>query len=151
MDVVAGPRPDTGLIPARGRTVASKENILSRLRRTENVVAPAEARSNALNCGHREGRLRILLSAFSCAPGVGSEPGLSWGLAHALASGHDVWLLLDEHNQDSVEKISANRNSEQAVKFVFVKLPKIFRVFYSATWRGYPYYFLWQIAAYLKA
>ncbi|HXG34264.1 MAG TPA: glycosyltransferase family 4 protein, partial [Bryobacteraceae bacterium] len=46
---------------------------------------------------------------------------------------------------------SANRNSEQAVKFVFVKLPKIFRVFYSATWRGYPYYFLWQIAAYLKA
>ena len=39
-------------------------------------------------------RLRILLSAFACIVGRGSEPGMGWGWAQALsAAGHDVTVV----------------------------------------------------------
>lgn len=150
MDVVAGRRPDVGLVPARASTMGGKENTLSLLPRTDSVVASAAKNTSAPNHGQPNGRLRILLSAFSCAPDVGSEPGLSWGLARALASQHDVWLLVDEHSRKSLEKALASEITSNTTKLICVKLPKICHIFYSATWRGYLYYCLWQIAAYLR-
>lgn len=126
-------------------------NILRDLRRTDSAVGSTGTEMTLRNSGHRKRRLRILLSAFSCAPGVGSEPGLSWSLAHALASEHDVWLLLDEHNRQSVNKILASETSRNELQLIFLRLPKIFRLFYSSTWKGYLYYCAWQIAAYVTA
>lgn len=39
------------------------------------------------------GRLKILVSAYACQPGRGSEPGQGWAIARGLAEHHDVWLL----------------------------------------------------------
>ncbi len=38
-------------------------------------------------------RLRVLVSAYACQPGRGSEPGQGWAIARGLADHHDVWLL----------------------------------------------------------
>jgi glycosyltransferase involved in cell wall biosynthesis len=45
---------------------------------------------------HRDespGRLKVLLSAYACLPGWGTEPGVGWHTARVMAQHHDVWLL----------------------------------------------------------
>ena len=40
--------------------------------------------------------MRVLISAFQCAPGFGSEPGNGWYWPTALASlGHEVTVVTD--------------------------------------------------------
>jgi len=38
--------------------------------------------------------MRVLLSAFACAPGEGSEPGVGWEWSQRIAQRHEVWVLL---------------------------------------------------------
>lgn len=54
--------------------------------------------------------MRILLSAYACEPGKGSEPGVGWGWAHTLAGlGHEVWALTRANNRPAIEAELAER------------------------------------------
>ena len=47
---------------------------------------------------------RILLSAYACEPGKGSEPEVGWLWATELAdSGHEVWVITREANRQAIE------------------------------------------------
>ena len=47
---------------------------------------------------------RILLSAYACEPGRGSEPALGWGWATELVrAGHQVWVLTRADNRPAIE------------------------------------------------
>jgi glycosyltransferase involved in cell wall biosynthesis len=48
------------------------------------------------------GRLRVLVSAYGCEPGAGSEPGAGWEWSVAAAERHQVWLLTRANNVDVV-------------------------------------------------
>ena len=43
-------------------------------------------------------RPRLLLSAYSCCPERGSEPGMGWGRAAQLAKYCDTWVLTEEND-----------------------------------------------------
>ena len=65
---------------------------------------------------------RILLSAYACEPGRGSEPALGWGWATELArSGHQVWVLTRADNRPAIERdaLAADPN----LNFVYFDLP----------------------------
>lgn len=47
--------------------------------------------------------MKILLSAFACAPQTGSETGAGWMYALHLARQHEVWVLTDESRRAAVE------------------------------------------------
>jgi glycosyltransferase involved in cell wall biosynthesis len=94
--------------------------------------------------------MRILISAFSCAPGRGSEPGLGWEVAAAAAENNDVWVLLDEHNRQWIEKDPRALRNLRAT-LVYLGLPWPLSLLFSIRWRGYLYYSLWQILAFFKA
>lgn len=48
---------------------------------------------------------RILLSAYACEPGRGSEPALGWGWATELVrAGHQVWALTRADNRPAIER-----------------------------------------------
>ena len=48
---------------------------------------------------------RILLSAYACEPGRGSEPGVGWGWATELAElGHEVWVLTRADNRMTIAR-----------------------------------------------
>src|ERR1017187_6809913 len=50
-------------------------------------------------------KLRILLSAYACGPGEGSEPGMGWHWALEIARlGHEVCILTRENNLPSIER-----------------------------------------------
>jgi len=94
--------------------------------------------------------VKILISAFSCAPGRGSEPGLGWEVAAASARNNDVWVLLDAHNRPWIEQHPDARGDLHA-RLVYVRLPWPFSYLFSVSWRGYLYYALWQAVAFFKA
>jgi glycosyltransferase involved in cell wall biosynthesis len=48
-------------------------------------------------------RKRILISAYACAPGAGSEEGAGWTWVTAASEHHDVWLLTRRHWASSID------------------------------------------------
>lgn len=63
--------------------------------------------------------MRVLLSAVSCSPGRGSEPGFGWNWARSLAAvGHEVTVLTDASWRDAIE--SARDSVDAAFEYVDV-------------------------------
>ncbi|MEL7303712.1 MAG: glycosyltransferase family 4 protein, partial [Pseudomonadota bacterium] len=53
--------------------------------------------------------MKILLSAFSCGPDEGSEPGIGWNWAvHAVALGHDVTVVTSWEHRDQIARADAD-------------------------------------------
>ncbi len=94
-------------------------------------------------------RFRVLISAYACGPGEGSEPGVGWNIALEMAKRHDVWLLTRANNRASIE--AAVEREGVAINRVYYDLPR-----WASWWkrggRGIRlYYYLWQIGAYRLA
>lgn len=95
-------------------------------------------------------RLKVLLSAYACEPGKGSEPGAGWNMAREMASYHEVWVLTRSNNRSLIEAEMA-RNPVPGLHFVYYDLPR-----WASWWkrgkRGLQlYYYLWQLGAYRVA
>ena len=91
--------------------------------------------------------MKILLSAYACEPNKGSEPGVGWNWALALAQrGYDVHVLTRSNNRRAIEEALAPSNLQ--LTFHYYDLPQILR--FWKHWPGgiYLYYLLWQIGAY---
>lgn len=69
---------------------------------TPPIVAPAPVSQRT--DVPRGPRYRVLLSAYACGPGRGSEPGVGWHTARAVAAHHDVWVLTTPENQDAIRE-----------------------------------------------
>jgi glycosyltransferase involved in cell wall biosynthesis len=94
--------------------------------------------------------LRVLLSAYACEPGKGSEPGVGWNWVCQTARFHEVWVFTRANNRKPIEAALLS-NPLPTVHFVYVDLPLWVR-FWKKGRRGiYVYYYLWQIAAYFTA
>jgi hypothetical protein len=64
--------------------------------------------------------MKILLSAFSCEPGRGSEPGKSWNWAYELArAGNETWVLTSSIGKPAIEAFLAS-NPAPGLKFVYI-------------------------------
>ncbi|RTH03135.1 glycosyl transferase family 1 [Thermus scotoductus] len=91
-------------------------------------------------------RLKVLLSAYACEPGKGSEPGVGWNLARHLAEHHEVWVLTRANSRPAIEAELA-RNPIPGLHFVYHDLPPWAR-FWKRGQRGVQlYYYLWQLTA----
>ncbi len=94
--------------------------------------------------------MRILISAYSCCPHQGSEPGIGWGVVRQVAARHSACVLTSAANRRYIEQELAAAGVPGA-RFVFVALPFGLRRLASAQCYGYPYYFLWQVWAFHAA
>lgn len=91
----------------------------------------------------------ILLSAFACSPGRGSEPGVGWQWVLALARrGTPLTVVTQARNRAAIElwrEQDADRQLDD-VNFVYVPLFGSGRIPFG-TIGHYFYYYVWQIAA----
>lgn len=90
--------------------------------------------------------MRVLVSAYACEPGRGSEPGAGWTWALAAGRRHDVVVLTRANNRPAIER-ALRDVAEPRPRFVYVDLPG-----WARSWkrggRGLrTYYVLWQLAA----
>lgn len=91
--------------------------------------------------------LRVLVSAYACEPGRGSEPGVGWHWVREIARFNEVWVITRMNNRKAIETALAVAPLPNVHWFYF-DLPRWAR-FWKKGERGVRlYYFLWQIGAY---
>ncbi|HET7208406.1 MAG TPA: glycosyltransferase [Terriglobales bacterium] len=94
--------------------------------------------------------MKILLSAFYCEPGQGSESAVGWNFVQQIARFHDVWVVTWGRQQQAIERELSMLPLPNA-HFVYVDLP-LWRKLWGLGRAGkYAFYYLWQVAAYLAA
>ncbi len=92
--------------------------------------------------------LKILLSAYSCGPGRGSEPGVGWNAALAMAALCEIHVLTTFEFKDDIERLQAEGQLPSSLHFHFFDIP-----FGKLVWKhptGFVvrlHYVLWQRAA----
>lgn len=97
-------------------------------------------------------RLKVLISAYSCEPGRGSEPGVGWNVVCEVAKYHDVWVLTRPDESKAAIETELERTPNSSLKFVYFTLP-----FWQDSQRWGQsgamqlHYYLWQVQAYFVA
>ena len=94
--------------------------------------------------------MKVLISAYACEPGEGSEPGAGWEWSRAAALEHEVWVLTRKNNAPAIERALANE-PHLRLHPVYIDLPAWAR-FWKRGQRGvHLYYLLWQVLAWYRA
>lgn len=89
---------------------------------------------------------KILLSAYSCAPNRGSEPGVGWNAAVAMAKHAEIHVLTSFEFKEQIENLIINNQMPQNLFVHFFDLP------FARFWWKHPkliqlHYYLWQLFA----
>jgi glycosyltransferase involved in cell wall biosynthesis len=96
--------------------------------------------------------MNVLISAYSCEPGKGSERGVGWNVVREVARHHQVWVLTRPDESKAAIEAELAANPVPNLKFVYFTLP-----FWQDSLRWGQtgamqlHYYLWQIQAYFVA
>lgn len=96
--------------------------------------------------------MKVLMSAYSCEPGRGSERGVGWNVACEVAKRHEVWVLTRPDESKAAIEAELSAHPIPNLHFVYFTLP-----FWqdSVRWGQSGamqiHYYLWQIQAYFVA
>jgi glycosyltransferase involved in cell wall biosynthesis len=94
--------------------------------------------------------MRILISAYACEPHKGSEPAVGWGWVLQAARSHEVWVITRSSNEPDISAYLV-RSPLPNVHWVYHDLPRWARFWKKGNRGVHPYYYLWQIGAFLIA
>jgi glycosyltransferase involved in cell wall biosynthesis/thymidylate kinase len=95
-------------------------------------------------------RRNVLVAAYACEPGHGSEPGVGWNMCQAISREHNAWVITRKNNREPIERALAQHPNAH-LQFRYADLPYWAR-FWKRGRRGIrTYYYLWQFAAWLEA
>jgi glycosyltransferase involved in cell wall biosynthesis len=95
-------------------------------------------------------RLKVLISAYACEPGKGSEPAVGWNAVLEAARHHEVWAITRANNLPSIQRELA-AGAPSSLHMVYHDLPGWCR-WWKRGGRGTRlYYYLWQLSAYRVA
>lgn len=96
--------------------------------------------------------MKVLISAYSCEPGKGSERGVGWHVAREVAKHHEVWVLTRPDESREAIEAELERHPTPNLHFVYFTLP-----FWQDSLRWGQsgamqlHYYLWQIQGYFVA
>lgn len=96
--------------------------------------------------------MKVLLSAYACEPGRGTEPGVGWNAAWEIAKYHEVWVLTRPDDGREAIEAELQRNPNPNLHFVYFTLP-----IFGSLWRQGSsiafliHYYFWQIQAFFVA
>ena len=94
--------------------------------------------------------MKVLLSAYACEPGRGSEPAVGWNWVCQAARFHQVSVITRANNRAQIEAFLSEEPMPN-VQWVYFDLPR-WASFWKKGHHGiHLYYCLWQIGAYFLA
>lgn len=93
--------------------------------------------------------MKVLISAYSCMPDRGSEPGIGWNFSRLISQVHDVYVITNSANRQAIEQgIKKLRNHK--LKVFYVNIPAPFDLFIRGK-SAHLHYYLWQYLAFACA
>ena len=88
-------------------------------------------------------KLKVLISAYACEPGKGSEPEVGWQLALHMARFHEITVVTRANNQPTIEKGLAAYDGPKP-QFIYYDLPQwVLALKRRGMWVSI-YYLFWQ-------
>jgi glycosyltransferase involved in cell wall biosynthesis len=94
--------------------------------------------------------LKVLVSAFSCLPGRGSESGIGWNIVQQLSQEHQVLVITQLQYRTRIEA-ELRRNPCPSLHFIYFQLPFIPRYVSDEDVYTNVYYYFWHLTAYFVA
>lgn len=95
--------------------------------------------------------MKLLVSAYACETGRGSEGEIGWRLVLRLAQKHDVWVITRANLRPVHEATFRSSPKPARLHFVYFDLPWIFRFYKKGARFFLLYYYLWQVGVGLCA
>ncbi|GBE94548.1 group 1 glycosyl transferase [Nostoc cycadae WK-1] len=95
--------------------------------------------------------MKILISAYACEPGQGSEPGVGWNFIREMSKYHHLWVLTSNCHRPGIEAELA-RQPQPNLNFIYLD-PFGLIIDWSQKGKStqkwvYIHYYLWQMKAY---
>jgi glycosyltransferase involved in cell wall biosynthesis len=96
-------------------------------------------------------QIRVLLSAYACEPGKGSEPGVGWKWTRGLSERVELTVLTRSNNRESIlREVAASPDNDplRQVRFLYHDLGVFWKFLkHRRLLPTMAYYFLWQWTA----
>src|SRR5205814_8825033 len=90
-------------------------------------------------------RLKVLISAYACEPGKGSEPEVGWQWALQMARFHDVTVLTRSNNRASIEAgLGGLPHGQPLPRVVYHDRPEVMLSLKRRLKSAQLYYLIWQ-------
>ena len=97
--------------------------------------------------------LKVLVNAYACSPGMGSEPGMGWNWCSHIAKHCELHIITEGEFRDRIESVLPTLLQGQNMHFYYLPVTERVRkmCWNQGDWRFYYYYRQWQKRALEKA
>lgn len=97
--------------------------------------------------------IKILINAYACSPGMGSEPGMAWNWVSNLAKFCELHIITEGEFREKIETVVPTLEQGGNMHFYYNPVSEEIRkmCWNQGDWRFYKYYREWQWKTYLMA
>lgn len=97
--------------------------------------------------------IKILINAYACSPGMGSEPGMAWNWVSNLARFCELYIITEGEFREKIEAVVPTLEQGENMHFYYNPVSEEIRkmCWNQGDWRFYKYYREWQWKTYLMA
>ena len=97
--------------------------------------------------------MKILINAYACSPGMGSEPGMAWNWVSNLAKSCELHIITEGEFREKIETVVPTLEQGKNMHFYYNPVSEEIRkmCWNQGDWRFYKYYREWQWKTYLMA
>lgn len=97
--------------------------------------------------------LKILINAYACSPGMGSEPGMAWNWVSNLAKFCELYIITEGEFREKIEEVVPTLEQGKNMHFYYNPVTDEIRkmCWNQGDWRFYKHYREWQWKTYLMA
>ena len=97
--------------------------------------------------------MKILINAYACSPGMGSEPGMAWNWVSNLAKFCELYIITEGEFREKIEAVVSTLEHGKNMHFYYNQVSEEIRkmCWNQGDWRFYKYYREWQWKTYLMA
>lgn len=95
--------------------------------------------------------LSILINAYACSPGMGSEPGMAWNWCVNLAKYCELHIITEGEFRERIEAVLPTLTQGKNMHFYYNPVSDEVRkmCWNQGNWRFYKFYRKWQWKTYL--
>lgn len=90
--------------------------------------------------------IKVLINAYACSPGMGSEPGMAWNWCVNLARYCELFIITEGEFRERIETVVPTLPHGKNMHFYYNPVPEKVRqmCWNQGDWRFYRYYKKWQ-------